>query len=239
MVVQPQRAGISSRENRAELSRSKSGSDWLAFPEIKSRPPDSILTLLHCRYVLDIRIQVDKINGSTIRIDDDFWRALKAKAEPLEDTPNDVMRRVLGLDSRHAAHDLENASADHNADRKHHDNFNPGMDYSGMRISGYRWEGGSRTVRTFRDLLITLADDLEQRHGSDFQRAALDLKGRKRTYFSRSDAGLKLPVELKGRSIWIETNLNANLIVGICKVLLKKLGHDPNALVILDQDDEM
>ncbi len=33
----------------------------------------------------------------TIRIDDEVWDELKQRAIPLEDTPNDVLRRVLGL----------------------------------------------------------------------------------------------------------------------------------------------
>lgn len=33
----------------------------------------------------------------TIRIDDQVWALLKAHAEPLEDTPNDVLRRLLGI----------------------------------------------------------------------------------------------------------------------------------------------
>lgn len=33
----------------------------------------------------------------TIRIDDEVWKALKQLAEPFEDTPNDVLRRVLNL----------------------------------------------------------------------------------------------------------------------------------------------
>jgi len=34
----------------------------------------------------------------TIRIDDDVWRSLQRRATPFEDTPNAVLRRVLGLD---------------------------------------------------------------------------------------------------------------------------------------------
>lgn len=34
----------------------------------------------------------------TIRIDDEVWGALKKKAVPLEDTPNHVLRRLLGID---------------------------------------------------------------------------------------------------------------------------------------------
>jgi hypothetical protein len=34
-----------------------------------------------------------------IRIDDEVWQALKERSEPLEDTPNDVLRREFGLES--------------------------------------------------------------------------------------------------------------------------------------------
>lgn len=37
----------------------------------------------------------------TIRIDNDVWNSLKKKAEPFEDTPNSVLRRLLRLDARH------------------------------------------------------------------------------------------------------------------------------------------
>jgi len=38
----------------------------------------------------------------TIRIDDGVWEELKQRAIPLEDTPNDVIRRALGLESGRA-----------------------------------------------------------------------------------------------------------------------------------------
>lgn len=34
----------------------------------------------------------------TIRIDEEVWRSLQSLARPFEDTPNDVLRRVLNLD---------------------------------------------------------------------------------------------------------------------------------------------
>ena len=34
----------------------------------------------------------------TVRIDDEVWEALQKRAKPFVDTPNDVLRRMLGLD---------------------------------------------------------------------------------------------------------------------------------------------
>ncbi len=36
----------------------------------------------------------------TIRIDDDVWRILQKKGEALVDTPNSVLRRILGLNKK-------------------------------------------------------------------------------------------------------------------------------------------
>lgn len=35
-----------------------------------------------------------------VRIDNDVWKELQQKAEPLVDSPNTVLRRLLGLDSK-------------------------------------------------------------------------------------------------------------------------------------------
>ena len=39
----------------------------------------------------------------TVRVDDEVYEALKAKAEPFVDSPNDVLRRLLGLNGRKPA----------------------------------------------------------------------------------------------------------------------------------------
>lgn len=36
----------------------------------------------------------------TIEIDEDVWNLLKKHAEPFIDTPNNVLRRLLGLDEK-------------------------------------------------------------------------------------------------------------------------------------------
>lgn len=39
------------------------------------------------------------VPSRVIRVDDDVWGELKARAEPFEDNPNTVLRRVFGLDA--------------------------------------------------------------------------------------------------------------------------------------------
>jgi Mrr N-terminal domain len=48
----------------------------------------------------------------TIRIDDDVFAELKKNAEPLVDTPNTVLRRLLGLGESGSGGDLEHAEVE-------------------------------------------------------------------------------------------------------------------------------
>jgi hypothetical protein len=65
-----------------------------------------------------------------------------------------------------------------------------------------------------------------------FAKVALDLHGKTRPYFSKNAVELRKPHRLAASDIFVETNLSANNIVGIIRVLLEKLGHDPNSLRI-------
>lgn len=96
--------------------------------------------------------------------------------------------------------------------------------YTGRPIRGYRLNGTSVLVRTYKDLLISLSNGLRKRHGAGFDQFALQLGGRKRRYFSRSQQEMKYAHELDGGSLFAETNLNANLIVNnICIPLVRQL----------------
>ncbi len=46
-----------------------------------------------------------------IRIDDDVWVSLQKKANAFEDTPNSVLRRVLGIDKANAKHGKKTRAA--------------------------------------------------------------------------------------------------------------------------------
>lgn len=45
------------------------------------------------------------VQSRVIRIDEDVWDQLKARAQPFEDSPNTVLRRVFGLDIEKAKND--------------------------------------------------------------------------------------------------------------------------------------
>ena len=54
----------------------------------------------------------------------------------------------------------------------------------------------------------------------------MGLRGKKRAYFSFDPKDLRHPLRVKDSNLFIETNLNANLIAAICISLVKALGHE-------------
>jgi hypothetical protein len=59
---------------------------------------DSVVSLHHDNHVNVTMSQRRKLMKPTIRIDGEVFRYLQGKARPLEDSPNDVLRREFGLD---------------------------------------------------------------------------------------------------------------------------------------------
>jgi negative regulator of replication initiation len=163
----------------------------------------------------------------TIRIDDDVWQYLQSKAKPFEDSPNDVLRRELGLNKPNHDNQARSREASHE-----NDSLRPDKDYTHHRVAGYRFEGRNFPARSFKDVLLGLSDHLRKADRANFDKVALALRGRKRVYFSLDPAELKSPEQLSGTGLFIETNLNANIIIGVCRVLLSKLGRDPGQLEI-------
>ena len=168
----------------------------------------------------------------TIRIDDEVWSYLKSKAKPLEDTPNDVLRRELKI--IRTQNPISESIAGKSDTRIR---LAPDKDYSYHRITGFRLEGFHKDgkaapCRSFSEMMKLLTSYLWLRHMDSFAKVALDLHGKTRPYFSKNPAELRKPHRLAASDIFVETNLSANNIVGIIRVLLEKLGHDPNSLKI-------
>lgn len=106
----------------------------------------------------------------------------------------------------------------------------PYGNYTGRQIRAFEFAGTRVVANTYKELLLRLANILRRKHGEAFDRAALSLGGRKRQYFAIDPRDLKYAQELDGGQLFAETNLNANLIVKICRDMLASLGHDPSSL---------
>lgn len=175
-----------------------------------------------------------------IEIDNDVWAYLQSKAIPFQDVaPNDVLRREFGLNER----DMNPAEFTQTLAtavttpgltvdtaltvppgtkripvvHSHFESLRPDRDYTYHPVRGYKLEGDHVAARSFKDVLISMMNRLRGIHGQEFDRIASTLRGRKRVYFSRDERELKYPYPLAGNGFFMETNLNANLIVGICR----------------------
>lgn len=105
-------------------------------------------------------------------------------------------------------------------------------DYTGRPIRGFEFDGIEMPVSTYKDLLVLLTNLLRKKYGEGFDSRALALGGRKRRYFSPDPRQLKYAHELEPGGLFVETNLNANLVVKICYEIVRALGLDEDKLKI-------
>lgn len=160
----------------------------------------------------------------TIRIDDEVWKFLQSKARPFEDSPNDVLRRELGLGRSSNATSRSSFRAISEPGRI--DLILPTSDYTNGTASGFELDGKKFTARTFKEILIGVCEFLRRQHADAFDKVAAGLCGKKRVYFSSNAKSLRSPFRIPQSNLFVETNLNANMIVAICTTLVKSLGHD-------------
>src|SRR5271165_949650 len=101
----------------------------------------------------------------TIRVDDEIWAFLKQHAEPFDDTPNDVLRKLL-LSSTKARKAAPRSPSASNSSLL--PTFRPDQDYTHRRTSGFSLFGSSFGARSFHDVLIGFARELRKLHGQAF-----------------------------------------------------------------------
>jgi negative regulator of replication initiation len=162
----------------------------------------------------------------TIRIDEDVWRHLQTRAKPFVDTPNDVLRRELKIDQ------VGPTPPPAAGPPRGSVGLRPDRDYTHLRVKGYRLQGRYVSCHSFREVLLHLCDHLRAGDPDQFDKVARSLRGRKRVYFSSKPDDLRNPELLKGGGLAVETNLNANILVGLCRALLRALGRDPDTFEI-------
>lgn len=98
------------------------------------------------------------------------------------------------------------------------------MSYTSKSISVFYFKGTKYEVRSWRDMLIRLANLIYASHSIDFEKV-VTLKGRKRPYFTHNANELRAPQKISNTNIFVETNLSANSIVKICFDFLAIFGY--------------
>ncbi len=107
--------------------------------------------------------------------------------------------------------------------------------YTGRRLLAATFAGRPLRIANYKDLLLQMTETLSKMYPGDFDSAAKKVRGRD-PYFSTnpkprvSGGELRSPHRIADSNFWVETNLNANLIVEICERLALALGHGPGDL---------
>lgn len=107
----------------------------------------------------------------------------------------------------------------------------PAAGFTGTIPIGFTLFGTTHAVRTWKEVLLGVANALLARHGDGFEQV-LAIRGRKRLYFALEADALFEPSRIGESQYFAETNLSANDIVKRCRELLKTFGHDPSALEV-------
>jgi predicted type IV restriction endonuclease len=103
--------------------------------------------------------------------------------------------------------------------------------YLGKSITGFTFRGKHYQVKTWKDMLISLADVLYQTHKTDFRRV-LSMHGTKRTYFSQSPDKMREPRKVGNSGFYVETHWSAKSMVKLTLDLLALFGYSEQELKI-------
>jgi GTPase SAR1 family protein len=103
--------------------------------------------------------------------------------------------------------------------------------YTNKSIVAFTFKGKTYSVRSWIDMLITVINIMLSTHGDKFE-IVLKLAGTKRPYFSKNSNELRIPRKINNTDIYVETNLSSNSIVKISKLIIGRLGDNPDDLSI-------
>ena len=107
----------------------------------------------------------------------------------------------------------------------------PRRRYTGTKPSSFTFQGQRRDVTAWIDVLKGVCEIIHGLQGQDFVKV-LELRGRRRPYFSRDGSELRVPLLLDFSGIFVESNLSANQIVKLSNDISKLLGFPEEALDI-------
>ena len=96
--------------------------------------------------------------------------------------------------------------------------------YIGRTPMGFYFRGQYYTVRSWRDLLLTLVQVMRKYHQHEMDKC-LQLVGRKCPFFTRNRDELRDPIKIEGTGIYAEGNIGANQIARISQMLVRVFGY--------------
>jgi hypothetical protein len=112
----------------------------------------------------------------------------------------------------------------HNGPVNDGDAANPQIEnFSGRSIRGFELAGHKVSVGSYKELLLGIIKLLQEQDLDRFETVAPQIRGRG-PYFSERPDELRIHHRLTKGKLFVETNLNANLIVAICRRLVEAFG---------------
>lgn len=96
--------------------------------------------------------------------------------------------------------------------------------YTFRRPASFNFLGKNHRASTWKKVLIGICFEIARRHPDDFNKV-LNLKGRKRDYFSHDYRGMTSPEKIPGTATFVETNLSANDVAKRCQQILRLFGY--------------
>ena len=102
-------------------------------------------------------------------------------------------------------------------------------------IYSFTFLGESYPISSWKEFLITFVKILASKH-SDFTTKAIEVKGKKRPYFTKNKNLLRVPVFIDEIGLYIESNLSSNQILKIVYTFLDIFGYKKQDLKVSTND---
>lgn len=103
--------------------------------------------------------------------------------------------------------------------------------YTGKSIISFTFKGTRYPVRSWKEMLIKITNLMLSAHREQFDKV-LNLKGRKKPYFTRNPNELRIPEKINNTEIYIEIHLSAKSIVNLSKSIIALFGYKEDDLSI-------
>ncbi len=91
------------------------------------------------------------------------------------------------------------------------------------RLKAFWLDRKRHEVKTWRGMLVKLCEELANEAGPTFAKHVIELKGRKRPYFSHSEKELRVPHQIPGTRLYVETNISASQAKRIAQLTMRKI----------------
>ncbi len=103
--------------------------------------------------------------------------------------------------------------------------------YKNKSISSLTFKGRRYEVNSWKDMLVQICNIMLATHRDRFEQV-LNLRGRKKPYFTKNPNELTRPEKISGTDIYVEVNMSANTIVRFSIDILSLFGYMKDDLSI-------